>query len=71
MEWNVTPIRGDGVEECLPLAALSEGKLKMTRRPGGGATPSRISVLLAAVYDWFTEGFDTAGLKDVQALVMV
>ncbi len=54
-----------------PLAALSEGKPKMTRRPEGGATLSRISVLLAAVYDWFTEGFDTADLKDVKALVVV
>ena len=25
--------------------------------------------LLAAVYDWFTEGFDTADLKDAKALL--
>ena len=25
--------------------------------------------LLAPVYDWFTEGFDTADLKDAQALL--
>jgi predicted ATPase len=26
-------------------------------------------VLLAPVYDWFTEGFDTADLKDAKALL--
>ena len=25
--------------------------------------------LLAAVYEWFTEGFDTADLKDAEALL--
>jgi len=25
--------------------------------------------LLAAAYDWFTEGFDTADLKDAKALL--
>ena len=25
--------------------------------------------LLAAVYDWFTEGFDTADLQDARALL--
>ncbi len=25
--------------------------------------------LLATVYDWFTEGFDTADLKDAKALL--
>jgi hypothetical protein len=25
--------------------------------------------LLAPVYDWFTEGFDTADLKDAKALL--
>ena len=26
-------------------------------------------MLLSAVYDWFTEGFDTADLKDAKALL--
>jgi predicted ATPase len=25
--------------------------------------------MLAAIYDWFTEGFDTADLKDAKALL--
>jgi len=25
--------------------------------------------MLAEIYDWFTEGFDTAGLKDAKALI--
>jgi len=25
--------------------------------------------MLAAIYNWFTEGFDTADLKDAKALV--
>ena len=25
--------------------------------------------LLATIYDWFTEGFDTADLKDAKALL--
>jgi hypothetical protein len=25
--------------------------------------------MLAEIYDWFTEGFDTVGLKDARALL--
>ena len=31
--------------------------------------PQRAHDVLAPVYDWFTEGFDTADLKDVKALL--
>jgi hypothetical protein len=27
------------------------------------------STMLAAIYNWFTEGFDTADLKDAKALL--
>jgi predicted ATPase len=36
-----------------------------------GTNPKRREArgLLAPVYDWFTEGFDTADLKDAKALL--
>ena len=40
--------------------------------PGCGAFEGRrehARDLLAPVYDWFTEGFDTADLKDAKALL--
>ena len=36
-------------------------------RDGGRRTEARD--LLAPVYDWFTEGFDTADLKEAKALL--
>jgi predicted ATPase len=33
------------------------------------AEPREALALLAPVYDWFTEGFDTADLKDAKALL--
>ena len=41
------------------LARLSQGQGKTTEAHD----------LLAPVYNWFTEGFDTADLKDAKALV--
>ena len=35
--------------------------------PGRGTRRER--QLLAEIYDWFTEGFDTADLKDAKALL--
>ena len=32
-------------------------------------TPSRRGTMLAEVYDWFTDGFDTADLKEAKALM--
>jgi hypothetical protein len=37
-------------------------------RPGQGAEARE---LLAPVYGWFTEGFDTRDLKDAKALFLV
>ncbi len=31
--------------------------------------PAQVRALLAPVYDWFTEGFDTQDLKDAKALL--
>ena len=45
-------------------AALSLARL---RRDQGQATAARD--LLAPIYGWFTEGFDTADLKDAKALL--
>jgi len=33
------------------------------------AKPAEARLLLAPVYNWFTEGFDTADLKDAKALL--
>ena len=34
-----------------------------------GSTPQRARELLAPVYGWFTEGFDTRDLKEAKALL--
>ena len=31
--------------------------------------PDEARAMLAEIYDWFTEGFDTADLKDAKALL--
>jgi len=31
--------------------------------------PAEARQMLAGIYDWFTEGFDTAELKDAKALI--
>ena len=38
--------------------------------PGGnGEPPQRVSGLLAPIYNWFTEGFDTRDLRKAKALL--
>jgi len=38
--------------------------------PGGnGEPPQRVSGLLAPIYNWFTEGFDTRDLREAKALL--
>jgi hypothetical protein len=38
--------------------------------PGGnGEPPQRVSDLLAPIYNWFTEGFDTRDLREAKALL--
>ena len=34
-----------------------------------GHVPEEARDLLAPIYDWFTEGFDTADLKEAKALL--
>ena len=60
----------------LSIAEEQEGKLwelraaaslARLRRDQGRRAEARD--LLAAVYDWFTEGFDTADLKEAKALL--
>ena len=45
-------------------AAVSLARLWRTQ-----GKPSEARALLAPVYDWFTEGFDTQDLKDAKALL--
>jgi hypothetical protein len=40
-----------------------------TTAPGASCRWQSIQVLLAPIYGWFTEGFDTADLKDAKALL--
>ncbi len=42
------------------------GLARLWRRQG---MRDRARALLAPVYDWFTEGFDTRGLKDAKTLL--
>ena len=48
-----------GLLAAMSLARLWQGQRKI----------SEARDLLAPVYDWFTEGFDTADLKDAKALL--
>ncbi len=45
-------------------AAISLGRLLQKQ-----GRPDEARQILAEVYDWFTEGFDTADLKDAKALL--
>ena len=61
------PTQGDGVERAKSLelrAAISLARLwsEQSRRV-------EARDLLAPIYDWFTEGFDTADLKMARALL--
>jgi predicted ATPase len=47
-----------------PRAAMSLSRLWQRQ---GKCAPAR--ALLAAVYDWFTEGFDTTDLQEAKALL--
>ena len=56
---------GDHYTAAGPLPGLAN--LARLWRDQGKRTKAR--ELLAAVYGWFTEGFDTADLKDAKALL--
>jgi hypothetical protein len=53
------------------LARLTASGLAFQPRPAVGAQGKRAEVrgLLAPVYDWFTEGFDTADLRRAKTLI--
>ena len=46
---------------------LSVLRLTLMGNDGGGVDEAR--AMLAEIYGWFTEGFDTADLKDAKALL--
>ncbi len=56
--------RGQSAKSLELRAATSLARLRQERGESGQARE-----LLAPVYDWFTEGFDTADLKDAKALL--
>jgi len=53
--------RPDG-ESCAPSSALLKLLAKQGRR-------DEARTMLAEIYNWFTEGFDIADLKDAKALL--
>jgi hypothetical protein len=52
-----------GVQTCaLPISSLARLLAKQGHRDEARA-------MLAEIYNWFTEGFDTADLKDAKSLL--
>jgi len=71
-----TPNLAEGhLRHAIELARNQGAKLwKIARRPASRAccaTPiaAMRRAMLAEIYNWFTEGFDTADLKDARALL--
>ena len=60
----LTVARGQAAKSLELRAAMSLARLMQSR----GKT-AEVRELLAPVYGWFTEGFDTADLKDAKALL--
>ena len=63
-------------ERALAVARAQQAKswelraaMSMARLWGGQGKPDAARELLAPVYDWFTEGFDTLDLKEAKALL--
>jgi adenylate cyclase len=64
------------IRQAIELARRQEGKMLELRATVSLARllvrqdrHSEASAILAEVYNWFTEGFDTADLKDAKALL--
>ena len=53
---------------CIDLAHLTT-PASLTRLWQAQGKSKEARELLGGVYDWFTEGFDTADLKDAKALL--
>jgi hypothetical protein len=43
--------------------------MSLSRLWHGQGKPAGVRQVLAEMYDWFTEGFDTADLKETRALL--
>ena len=56
--------RGQGAQMWMLRAATDLGRLWR-----GQGRPAEAQALLAPIYGWFIEGFDTADLKDAKALL--
>jgi predicted ATPase len=52
---------------CRASAALAS--VSVARSRTAGTVPQQARDLLAPVYGWFTEGFDTLDLKEAKALL--
>ncbi len=55
------------IGESAAMLAVRETLARLLRQCQGKRATAR--QLLAAVYDWFTEGFDTADLQEAKALL--
>ncbi len=80
MSVAIRPLDGDDVEESLGRAltiAHAQGArmwelraaTRLARRSRDQGRHAQAYRLLAPVYDWFTEGFDTADLIEAKALL--
>jgi predicted ATPase len=62
-------------QQALTIARRQQAKPGSYARPqawcasGSSRASDRARALLAPIYDWFTEGFDTADLQDARALL--
>ena len=58
------PTTGSHTAHAEPFADIGDEKLSDFRQK-----TNQVRDLLAPLYNWFTEGFDIADLKDAQALL--
>ena len=67
LEFTVVPV----LEDAELGEVLSNSPRKVHLRPGteGALSAQQARELLAPVYGWFTEGFDTRDLKEAKALL--
>ena len=60
-----------GTSPNWPLSRANTGVISAVTRTAGSAIRQPINIfrMLAPVYGWFTEGFDTRDLKEAKALL--
>ena len=68
MRW-VKVSQGDSVLHSLMLGSCEYRNYRMLRRIKKQGKKEEARRLLSEIYGWFTEGFDTADLKDAKALL--